>query len=62
MVSIQKVRRAVEVLGLQRGATLATTKQKYLRLVKTWHPDAAGGCSHRFVEVKEAYDVLQEYF
>lgn len=48
---------ALEVLGLEAGATLQMIKQAHRRLVKQHHPDM-GGSAEAFHRINEAYQLL----
>ena len=55
-------RRALEVMGLGAGATLAAVKARYKELVKRHHPDANGGdrsTEDRLIEIIKAYNYLK---
>ncbi|KAI6213661.1 Molecular chaperone DnaJ [Aphelenchoides besseyi] len=49
-----------EVLGVSRTATSKEIKDAFIVLSKKYHPDRVDGDSQRFLEVKEAYDVLYD--
>lgn len=51
---------AYQVLGLDVSATAAEIKQRYRQLAAENHPDK-GGDSSRFMEIREAYEVLKAY-
>ncbi len=46
------------VLGISRDADLRQVKSAYRRLVKLYHPDCCQPPPEKFLEIKEAYDVL----
>ena len=51
------------VLGLAPNAGAAAAAQRYRRLAKLYHPDAAnGGNVERFLEIQKAYDALRRRF
>jgi DnaJ domain len=55
-------RKALQVMGLGPGATLADVKVKYKALVKQHHPDANGGdrsTEDRLIEIIKAYNYLK---
>ncbi|WP_458759359.1 J domain-containing protein [Afipia sp. TerB] len=55
-------RKALQVMGLEAGATLETVKAKYKLLVKQHHPDANGGdrsTEDRLIEIIKAYNYLK---
>lgn len=55
-------RKALQVMGLGPGATLADVKTKYKALVKQHHPDANGGdrsTEDRLIEIIKAYNYLK---
>lgn len=47
-------------LGIQPGATLDEIKSAFRTLAKKHHPDANGGRSAYFWQIKEAYDALSD--
>ncbi|CAD5231364.1 unnamed protein product [Bursaphelenchus xylophilus] len=49
-----------EILGVSRTATDREIKSAFYRLSKQYHPDVPGSDSEKFLEVKEAYDVLRD--
>jgi tetratricopeptide (TPR) repeat protein len=49
-----------KVLGVRRKATQAEIKASYRALAREHHPDVSGGSSTRFLEIKEAYEVLSD--
>lgn len=51
-----------EVLGLSKGASDDEIKRAYRKLVRQYHPDVneESDSEERFIEVKEAYDVLSD--
>ncbi|MGN6285062.1 MAG: J domain-containing protein [Afipia sp.] len=55
-------RKALQVMGLEAGATLEVVKAKYKLLVKQHHPDANGGdrsTEDRLIEIIKAYNYLK---
>ena len=55
-------RKALQVMGLEAGATLEVVKAKYKLLVKQHHPDANGGdrsTEDRLVEVIQSDNYLK---
>jgi DnaJ-class molecular chaperone len=55
-------RRALDVLGLEVGATNAEVKTRFKELVKRHHPDANGGdrsTEDRLVEIIQSYNYLK---
>jgi curved DNA-binding protein CbpA len=55
-------RKALQVMGLEAGATLEIVKAKYKLLVKQHHPDANGGdrsTEDRLIEIIKAYNYLK---
>jgi DnaJ-class molecular chaperone len=54
-------RSAYDVLGVDRSAGAAEIRRAYKILVRTAHPDHAGGgaeAHERFLEIKAAYEIL----
>ncbi|CAD5223906.1 unnamed protein product [Bursaphelenchus okinawaensis] len=49
-----------EVLGVPKTATSREIKSAFYKLSKQYHPDVPGADSAKFLEVKEAYDVLRD--
>jgi len=55
-------RKALQVMGVEAGATLEVVKAKYKLLVKQHHPDANGGdrsTEDRLIEIIKAYNYLK---
>jgi DnaJ-class molecular chaperone len=52
-----------ERLDLEPGATQTQVKEAYRQLARRYHPDVAPGPENqaRFVEVREAYDLLSDH-
>jgi len=48
------------ILGVDCDASQAKIKDAYRERVKNVHPDHSGESSERFLDVKEAYDVLRD--
>jgi DnaJ-class molecular chaperone len=48
------------VLGVSKNAKQQEIKQAFYDLSKKYHPDVVGSDSQRFIEIKEAYDVLRD--
>jgi len=57
---MQQVPDPYRALGVPRGASDAEIKAAHRKLAKRFHPDAAGGETHRFLSVQEAYRVLSD--
>ena len=51
---------ALEILGLELGATAQQVKTAYRRGALKCHPDK-GGSRADFIKIKQAYDCLVEY-
>jgi DnaJ domain len=62
---VQEYDECLGILGLKRGASVKEIKATYRTLVKTQHPDLAGGRASKnstegFMKLKDAYDRLLE--
>lgn len=53
--------KAVEIFGIISAMSKKDIKKRYLKLSKKYHPDVEGGSNEKFMELKKAYDTLQEY-
>ena len=53
--------KAVEIFGIISTMSKKDIKKRYLKLSKQYHPDVEGGSNEKFMELKKAYDTLQEY-
>ncbi|RXJ96549.1 molecular chaperone DnaJ [Arcobacter sp. AHV-9/2010] len=53
--------KAVEIFGIISTMSKKDIKKRYLKLSKKYHPDVEGGSNEKFIELKKAYDILQEY-
>jgi DnaJ-domain-containing protein 1 len=63
-IKLQEIYWAREKLGLENGVTKAQIKEAYRHAAFLVHPDSnpqAGGMEEQFKEVKQAYEILQEY-
>jgi len=56
--SLDKKLDALKVLGIESEVSLPEVKQVYRRLAAQHHPDK-GGCHRRFIEIREAYEILK---
>ena len=59
--------RARTILGVANNATQREVKERYRELAKLWHPDKHHGdakdtANERFMEIKEAYEILDNLF
>ena len=55
------LKKALEILNLHEGFTEDELKEQYKNLARRYHPDNGNlGDEQRFIEVKDAYDVLRE--
>ena len=59
--SLDKQADALAVLELNSDASWENVKQNYRRLVLEHHPDK-GGKDARFIEIREAYEILKCYY
>lgn len=53
-------RRYYEILGLPENAPISDVRKQYRKLVMLYHPDKnkTPGAEQRFIEIKEAYEIL----
>lgn len=59
--ALDKQAEALAILELHPGASWENVKQAYRRLVIEHHPDK-GGKDARFIEIREAYEVLRCFY
>jgi preprotein translocase subunit Sec63 len=57
----EEFEKAVDTMGILTRISKIDLKQKYLKLSKRYHPDMPEGSAEKFLEVKEAYDLLSNY-
>jgi len=55
--AVDKVKTALNTLGLYQDVDWLEVRQAYKKKVAISHPDK-GGCAERFIEIREAYEVL----
>jgi DnaJ-class molecular chaperone len=60
-VSYEEFIKAVEMFGIISTMSKKDIKKRYLKLSKKYHPDMEGGSDEKFIQLKEAYEILQEY-
>lgn len=53
--------KALESLQIVSRTTPSELKYKYQKLSKKYHPDMPNGDEKKFLEINEAYKVIQEY-
>lgn len=53
--------KAVELFGIISKMSKKDIKKRYLKLSKKHHPDMQSGSNEKFIELKQAYEILQEY-
>lgn len=53
--------KAVEIFGIISTMSKKDIKKRYYKLSKKYHPDLNDGNSQKFLELKQAYETLQEY-
>jgi len=53
--------KAVELFGIVSSMSKKDIKKRYLKLSKKYHPDMKDGSHEKFQELKQAYEILQEY-
>lgn len=49
-----------EILGVDKTASVSSTRAAYRRLAALYHPDKVRGMDNKFQEVKHAYEVLAD--
>ena len=59
--SVDKQQAALQVLGLDEGADWSLIKSSYRRMAAEHHPDR-GGVQSRFIEIREAFEVLRQFY
>lgn len=57
----EEFEKAVDLFGILTRTSRKELKQKYLKLSKKYHPDMPEGSQEKFLELKKAYDLLNEY-
>jgi DnaJ-class molecular chaperone len=60
-VSYEEFIKAVEMFGIISTMSKKDIKKRYLKLSKKYHPDMEGGSDEKFIQLKESYEILQEY-
>lgn len=60
-VSLSEFKDAVETLDLLSLTSQEQVRKKYLKLSRLYHPDMPNGSTHRFQEIRDAYEVLTKY-
>ena len=53
--------KAVQLFGIISNMSKKDIKKRYLKLSKKYHPDMSGGSNEKFMELKNSYEILQEY-
>lgn len=63
MVELQRIKKALKILGFEGVVTVEKTmlKQAYKKRSKEVHPDVEGGSPEAFKALQEAYDLLLEH-
>jgi DnaJ-class molecular chaperone len=57
----ERIRQALDTMGLPTMITKEDLKRRYLKLAKENHPDIPGADGDRMREIIEAYELLREY-
>lgn len=57
----EEFEKAVDTLGILTRTSKKELKDKYLKLSKKYHPDMPEGSQEKFLEIKQAYDLLVKY-
>ena len=58
---MDKIRKALEVLGLPSLVTRHEIKERYRQLARRYHPDRDKGDADKMEEINRAYEALMEY-
>jgi DnaJ-class molecular chaperone len=58
-ISGDEQEKAYQTLGLEEGVSLSLIRKSYRKLAGRYHPDK-GGDSLRFMEIRQAYEVLKK--
>ena len=59
--SLDKQSAALDILGLDETADWLSIKSSYRRMAAEHHPDR-GGDQSRFIEIREAFELLRQYY
>ncbi len=61
----EEVKQALQTLGLKGDVTFKFIKKRFRELSKKYHPDLceepSEQCAEKIQELKEAYEILEEY-
>ena len=57
----QDIEHAYNILGCRVGDGRDKIKESYRQLAKKYHPDMAEGDKDRFIEINNAYNLLNKY-
>lgn len=60
-MDFEEFEKAVDFLGILTRISKKDLKNRYLKLSKKYHPDCETGSVEKFQQLKESYDLLNNY-
>jgi len=60
-MQLDRIREALELLGLPSMVTRQQIRERYHQLAKRYHPDREGGDARKMEELIRAYETLRDY-
>lgn len=60
-MNIEEFEKALEILDITTRLTHSELKNRYRKLSKKYHPDMPEGDEKKFMEINEAYKLIDEY-
>jgi DnaJ-class molecular chaperone len=60
-MQVNRIRKALEALGLPSLVTRQEIKKRYRQLARRYHPDRNKGDAAKMEEINHAYETLMEY-
>ena len=57
----EEFQKALDILRIVSRATVSDIKNQYQKLSKQYHPDMPDGDEEKFLELNEAYKLVQKY-